>query len=71
MAFIALRVRRYGMKKAINAKRRFLIQALSGTSRFEWLLEIKRRFYIWLVNRMSEGEVLRRYYELTNKEVVE
>lgn len=59
------------MKKAINAKRRFLIQALSGTSQFECWLEIKRRFYIWLVNRMSEGEVLRRYYELTNKEVVE
>lgn len=65
------------MNKAILDKAKYVVLAKAGTSRNDgtiigWFLtlihELKARYWLWRVNRMSEGQILKIYYELTRKE---
>lgn len=64
------------MNKAILDKAKYVVLAKAGTSRNDgtvigWLLtvihELKARYWLWRVNRMSEGEIINRYYTLTER----
>lgn len=68
------------MNKAIKEKAKYVVRAKAGTDRsseysalIAWLLklvyQIKANYWLWRVNRMTEGEIMKRYYELTVKEV--
>ena len=48
-------------KKMIEYKRVYLLNVLGGTNK------IFRRWWEFRIALMSEGEVLKRYYELTDK----
>ena len=71
--------RRQTVNKAIKDKAKYVVLAKAGTDHSEdytaviaWLLrliyEIRANYWLWRVNRMSEGEIMKRYYELTRKE---
>lgn len=68
------------MNKAIKEKAKYVVRAKAGTDRssehsalIAWLLklvyQIRASYWLWRVNRMTEGEIMKRYYELTVKEV--
>ena len=68
------------MNKAIKEKAKYMVRAKAGTDRsgehsalIAWLLklvyQIRASYWLWRVNRMTEGEIMKRYYELTVKEV--
>lgn len=67
------------MNRAIKDKAKYVVLTKAGTDRSEnypaviaWFLrlifEIKANYWLWRVNRMSEGEIMKRYYELTKRE---
>lgn len=52
--------------KFVDPKRKYLLNAYIGTGT-GIIHEIKKRFWSWMVAGMSEGEILDRYYEMTDK----
>ena len=67
------------MNKAIKDKAKYVVLAKAGTDHSEehsaviaWFLRmiyvIKAHYWLWRVNRMSEGEIMIMYYELTRKD---
>lgn len=67
------------MNKAIKEKAKYVVRAKAGTDRsseysalIAWLLklvyQIKANYWLWRVNRMTEGEIMNIYYDLTRKD---
>jgi len=67
------------MNKAVKEKAKYVVRAKAGTDNSEghsaivaWLLRLihrlKTEYWLRRVNRMSEGQILNTYYELTRKE---
>jgi len=67
------------MNKAIKEKAKYVVRAEAGTDKSEghsflirWILKaihrLKTEYWLAKVNRMSEGQVMDMYYELTRRE---
>lgn len=67
------------MNKAVMDKAKYVVLTKAGTDRSKeypaviaWFLrmvyQIRAHYWLWRVNRMSEGEIMNRYYELTRRE---
>ena len=52
--------------KFVDHKRKYLLNTYIGNGT-GFIHNIKAWFWSWMVKRMSEGEILKRYYELTDK----
>lgn len=53
--------------RMIESKKKYVLSVYTGTGK-GMLHRIKCRFYEWRISRMTDGEILDKYYELTAKE---
>lgn len=49
--------------RLVESKRRYLITAYVGSDS-GFIGQLRSRYWTWRINRMSEGEILERYYNL-------
>ena len=52
--------------KLVESKKKFLLLSYIGNDN-GIVGELKSKFWTWKVDRMSEGEILKRYYDLVNR----
>lgn len=51
--------------RLVESKKKYLLRSYIGNNN-GIVGELKSKFWEWKVGQMSEGEILKRYYELTN-----